>query len=90
MNDLIERKEVIEITAETGALETQARVKRLPTINAIPVEKVQGVIDILQHEINLTNPDEYGRFDSPDDEAFNYAYSCAVDKLKQILEGAEE
>ena len=30
--DLIRRSDVIEITAETGALETQIRVKRLPTI----------------------------------------------------------
>ena len=30
--DLIRRSDVIEITAETGALETQRRVKALPTI----------------------------------------------------------
>lgn len=32
MSDLIRRSDVIEITAETGALETQIRVKALPTI----------------------------------------------------------
>lgn len=33
MADLIERDTVIWITAETGALETQRRVKELPAIN---------------------------------------------------------
>lgn len=33
MNDLISRKAVINITAETGALETQARVRKLPSAN---------------------------------------------------------
>lgn len=31
MSDLISRDAVINITAETGALETQIRVKRLPS-----------------------------------------------------------
>lgn len=39
MSDLIERDAVIWITAETGALETQQRVKELPAVNRwIPVE----------------------------------------------------
>ena len=33
MADLIDRKAVINITAETGALETQRRVKELPAVN---------------------------------------------------------
>lgn len=33
MADLIERDAVIWITAETGALETQRRVKELPAVN---------------------------------------------------------
>ena len=37
--DLIERDAVIWITAETGALETQRRVRELPAVNRwIPVE----------------------------------------------------
>lgn len=39
MADLIDRDAVIWITAETGALETQRRVKELPAVNRwIPVE----------------------------------------------------
>lgn len=35
--DLINRKYVIRITEETGALETQRRVKELPAVDAVPV-----------------------------------------------------
>ena len=33
MEDLIEREKVLWITAETGALETQSRVRELPSVN---------------------------------------------------------
>lgn len=36
-NDYVERAKVLEITAETGALETQGRVKALPAANVRPV-----------------------------------------------------
>lgn len=36
-NDLIRRKDVLWITKETGALETQSRVKELPAVDAVPV-----------------------------------------------------
>lgn len=34
MNDLISRKAVVDITAETGAWETQARVRNLPSADS--------------------------------------------------------
>ena len=37
MTDLISRSAVLWITAETGALETQRRVRELPAIDAVPV-----------------------------------------------------
>ena len=37
MDDLISRSAVLWITAETGALETQRRVRELPAIDAVPV-----------------------------------------------------
>ena len=40
MAEYIERQKVIDITAETGALETQHRVQELPAADVAPV--VQG------------------------------------------------
>ena len=37
MNDAISRKAVLWITAETGALETQRRVRELPSLDVAPV-----------------------------------------------------
>ena len=37
MTDAISRSAVLWITAETGALETQRRVRELPAIDAVPV-----------------------------------------------------
>lgn len=34
-SDLIHRKDVLWITKETGALETQSRVRKLPAVNAV-------------------------------------------------------
>lgn len=36
-NDFVRRSDVLEITAETGALETQGRVKELPAADVRPV-----------------------------------------------------
>ena len=36
-NDFVRRSDVLEITAETGALETQGRVKNLPAADVLPV-----------------------------------------------------
>lgn len=38
MSDLISREDVIRITCETGALETQSRVRDLPAVDAEPVK----------------------------------------------------
>lgn len=35
--DLVNREDVIWITKETGALDTQRRVKELPAVGAVPV-----------------------------------------------------
>lgn len=45
MPDLIERDAVIWITAETGALETQRRVKELPAVEAEPVRHAHWTND---------------------------------------------
>lgn len=37
MREYIERQKVIDITAETGALETQRRVQELPVADVVPV-----------------------------------------------------
>lgn len=37
--DLVRRKDVLWITKETGALETQSRVRELPAIDAVPVTR---------------------------------------------------
>lgn len=37
--DLIRRKDVLWITKETGAWETQNRVRELPAIDAVPVTR---------------------------------------------------
>ena len=37
MAEYIERQKVIDITAETGALETQRRIKELPASDVAPV-----------------------------------------------------
>ena len=37
-SDLIRRKDVLWITKETGALETQSRVRELPAVAAVPLE----------------------------------------------------
>lgn len=37
MAEYIERQKVIDITAETGALETQRRVQALPAADVVPV-----------------------------------------------------
>ena len=86
MSDLIERKEVIEITAETGALETQARVKRLPTVNAIPVEKVQKLIGELQEFVEWENVVERDKYA----DGMGRAYQNVIKSLVKILEGVEE
>lgn len=38
-SDLIRRKDVLWITKETGAMETQSRVRLLPAIDAVPVTR---------------------------------------------------
>lgn len=48
MNDYIKRKDVINITAETGALETQNRVRELPAENVQPVKHGRW-IDIYEY-----------------------------------------
>lgn len=43
--DLINRKYVIRITEETGALETQRRVKELPAVDAVQVVRCKDCIN---------------------------------------------
>ena len=42
--DLIRRKDVLWITKETGAMETQSRVRELPAINAVLVTRCKDCI----------------------------------------------
>lgn len=43
-SDLIRRKDVLWITKETGAMETQSRVRELPAIDAVPVTRCSDCI----------------------------------------------
>lgn len=43
--DLINREDVIWITKETGALDTQRRVKKLPAVDAVPVVRCKDCIN---------------------------------------------
>lgn len=43
-SDLIRRKDVLWITKETGAMETQSRVRELPAINAVLVTRCKDCI----------------------------------------------
>lgn len=51
MDDLISRSAVLWITAETGALETQRRVRELPAIDAVPVVRCRDCV----HAVDITN-----------------------------------
>ena len=42
MTEYIERQKVIDITAETGALETQRRIKELPAADVVAVVRCQN------------------------------------------------
>ena len=42
MAEYIERQKVIDITAETGALETQRRVQEIPTADVVEVVRCQN------------------------------------------------
>ena len=48
MNDYVKRKDVINITAETGAWETQNRVRELPAADVEPVKHGRR-IDIYEY-----------------------------------------
>lgn len=59
MSDLISRQAVLEITAETGALETQTRVKALPSVT--PQQKTGRWISHSEHcEMNNLIPSGLG------------------------------
>lgn len=47
--ELIRKKDVLWITKETGALETQSRVLVLPAIDAVPVVHGQWICDGSKH-----------------------------------------
>lgn len=55
MDEYISREEVINITAETGAWETQNRVRELPTADVQPVKHGRW-IDHAMFERNNCNP----------------------------------
>lgn len=60
MNDYISREAVINITAETGAWETQNRVRELPAADVQPIKHGRWIItDDVEHFIALCS--ECGR-----------------------------
>lgn len=86
MKDYIERSKVIEITAETGALETQSRVRSLPAADVAPVVHARWEPSVRYmaaikcgacgEDIFLDDPDQY--------EEWSYCPLCGA---KMDLEG---
>lgn len=70
MQDLVERKAVLKITEETGAFETQHRVRKLPSVNPSITENHKNFLDELAELFNkysidtvsITNFNDLGNY----------------------------
>lgn len=58
-NDYVSRADVLEITAETGALETQRRVKELPSVDVRPAISREQMIAALEKYFEIGNSYTY-------------------------------
>lgn len=47
--DAVSREAVINITAETGAFETQTRIKQLPSVQPVPAPRVMTAQEVINH-----------------------------------------
>ena len=54
MEDYVSREEVINITAETGAWETQNRVRELPAADVQPVKHGRWIVSNTQKHVEVT------------------------------------
>ena len=86
MAEYIERQKVIDITAETGALETQRRVQALPAADVVPVVRCKECefhTFLGKCKVHSQEPDQYGPGHdvtmAPDD-------FCSYGKRKQLEE----
>lgn len=70
MQDLVERKAVLKITEETGAFETQCRVRKLPSVNPSITKNNKNFLDELAElfnkysitNVSITNFNEFGKY----------------------------
>ncbi|MBO7692810.1 MAG: hypothetical protein J6T10_09300 [Methanobrevibacter sp.] len=70
MSDLVERKAVLKITEETGAFETQHRVRKLPSVNPSMTENHKNFLNELAalfnkysiDTVSITNFNKLGKF----------------------------
>ena len=61
--ELIDKSKVISITAETGALKTQSRVREMPVIINIPDSATNGDIEFITwYKIKERLPEKYGMY----------------------------
>lgn len=59
-NDFVRRSDVLEITAETGAVETQGRVKELPAADVLPLASGKWVKVVHAIAVTTANCSECG------------------------------
>lgn len=78
--DLIRRKDVLWITKETGALETQSRVRELPAIDAVPVTHCRDCI----HSESVASLPEGSLFCNTNDLPFPADGFCSRGLRKEI------
>lgn len=84
MGEYISREAVINITAETGAWETQNRVKELPAANVQPVKQgrwvcefYNDVFDVYQADCSVCKKESTDKYDKVS-ESFEYCPHCGA------------